>query len=77
MAIASAATVATPALAANIALELAPVRVNLIAAGFVDTPLRTVEATSDDFSVGLKSGDGGFDDSTLWVTEHGGGFLAG
>jgi NAD(P)-dependent dehydrogenase (short-subunit alcohol dehydrogenase family) len=28
-----------PALTANLALELAPVRVNLIAAGFVDTPL--------------------------------------
>jgi NAD(P)-dependent dehydrogenase (short-subunit alcohol dehydrogenase family) len=28
-----------PALVANLALELAPVRVNLIAAGFVDTPL--------------------------------------
>jgi NAD(P)-dependent dehydrogenase (short-subunit alcohol dehydrogenase family) len=28
-----------PALVANLALELAPVRVNLLAAGFVDTPL--------------------------------------
>jgi NAD(P)-dependent dehydrogenase (short-subunit alcohol dehydrogenase family) len=28
-----------PTLVANLALELAPVRVNLIAAGFVDTPL--------------------------------------
>ena len=28
-----------PALTASLALELAPVRVNLIAAGFVDTPL--------------------------------------
>jgi NAD(P)-dependent dehydrogenase (short-subunit alcohol dehydrogenase family) len=28
-----------PGLTANLALELAPVRVNLIAAGFVDTPL--------------------------------------
>ena len=28
-----------PALVANLALELAPIRVNLIAAGFVDTPL--------------------------------------
>jgi NAD(P)-dependent dehydrogenase (short-subunit alcohol dehydrogenase family) len=33
------ATAALPALTANLALELAPVRVNLIAAGFVDTPL--------------------------------------
>lgn len=32
-------TAGLPALAANLALELAPVRVNLIAAGFVDTPL--------------------------------------
>jgi len=32
-------TVGLPALTANLALELAPVRVNLIAAGFVDTPL--------------------------------------
>ncbi len=30
---------ALPGLTANLALELAPVRVNLIAAGFVDTPL--------------------------------------
>ena len=39
LAIASAMTAALPALTANLALELAPVRVNLIAAGFVDTPL--------------------------------------
>jgi len=39
LAIASALTVASPALTASLALELAPVRVNLIAAGFVDTPL--------------------------------------
>ena len=32
-------TAALPALAKSLALELAPVRVNLIAAGFVDTPL--------------------------------------
>jgi NAD(P)-dependent dehydrogenase (short-subunit alcohol dehydrogenase family) len=32
-------TAALPALAASLALEIAPVRVNLIAAGFVDTPL--------------------------------------
>ena len=35
----SAATAALPALIANLALEAAPIRVNLIAAGFVDTPL--------------------------------------
>lgn len=39
LAIASTVTVAMPALVANLALELAPTRVNLIAAGFVDTPL--------------------------------------
>ena len=32
-------TAAAPALTKNLALELAPIRVNLIAAGFVDTPL--------------------------------------
>ena len=35
----AAATAAQPALIANMALEMAPIRVNLIAAGFVDTPL--------------------------------------
>jgi NAD(P)-dependent dehydrogenase (short-subunit alcohol dehydrogenase family) len=35
----SAITAAMPALIANMAIEIAPVRVNLIAAGFVDTPL--------------------------------------
>jgi len=35
----SALTAAGPAMTKNLALELAPVRVNLIAAGFVDTPL--------------------------------------
>jgi len=35
----SIATAALPALTANLALELAPIRVNLIAPGFVDTPL--------------------------------------
>jgi NAD(P)-dependent dehydrogenase (short-subunit alcohol dehydrogenase family) len=39
LAIASTAIAAFPTLIANLALELAPVRVNLIAAGFVDTPL--------------------------------------
>jgi NAD(P)-dependent dehydrogenase (short-subunit alcohol dehydrogenase family) len=37
--IASAATAALPPFTAALALELAPVRANLIAAGFVDTPL--------------------------------------
>jgi len=37
--IVSAVTAAMPALTASLALELAPVRVNLIAPGFVDTPL--------------------------------------
>jgi NAD(P)-dependent dehydrogenase (short-subunit alcohol dehydrogenase family) len=35
----AAGTAALPALVANLAVEVAPVRVNLIAAGFVDTPL--------------------------------------
>jgi NAD(P)-dependent dehydrogenase (short-subunit alcohol dehydrogenase family) len=39
LAIVSTVTVAFPALIAHLALELAPIRVNLIAAGFVDTPL--------------------------------------
>ena len=39
MSIAGAVTAALPTLTANLALEIAPVRVNLIAAGFVDTPL--------------------------------------
>jgi NAD(P)-dependent dehydrogenase (short-subunit alcohol dehydrogenase family) len=38
-AIVSTATVALPTLIANLALELAPIRVNLIAAGFVETSL--------------------------------------
>jgi NAD(P)-dependent dehydrogenase (short-subunit alcohol dehydrogenase family) len=37
--IVAAATAMLPPFAASLALELAPVRVNLIAAGFVDTPL--------------------------------------
>ena len=37
--IVSAATAVLPPFTAALALELAPVRVNLIAAGFVDTPL--------------------------------------
>ena len=39
MSIAGAVTAALPALIANLALEIAPVRVNLIAPGFVDTSL--------------------------------------
>ncbi len=39
LALISALTAAMPAMTRNLALELAPVRVNLIAAGFVDTPL--------------------------------------
>jgi NAD(P)-dependent dehydrogenase (short-subunit alcohol dehydrogenase family) len=39
MALISALTAAGPALTRNLALELAPIRVNMIAAGFVDTPL--------------------------------------
>ena len=39
MSLIGALTAAMPALTKNLALELAPIRVNLIAAGFVDTPL--------------------------------------
>jgi NAD(P)-dependent dehydrogenase (short-subunit alcohol dehydrogenase family) len=39
LSIIAAGTAALPALIANLAVEVAPVRVNLIAAGFVDTPL--------------------------------------
>jgi NAD(P)-dependent dehydrogenase (short-subunit alcohol dehydrogenase family) len=39
LALTAALTAALPALTRNLALELAPVRVNLLAAGFVDTPL--------------------------------------
>lgn len=39
LALISALTAALPAITRSLALELAPVRVNLIAAGFVDTPL--------------------------------------
>jgi NAD(P)-dependent dehydrogenase (short-subunit alcohol dehydrogenase family) len=39
LAMIAALTAAMPALVRNLALEAAPVRVNLIAAGFVDTPL--------------------------------------
>ena len=39
LSVTSALTLALPALAAGLALEIAPVRINVIAAGFVDTPL--------------------------------------
>ena len=39
LALIAALTAAAPAMIKNLALELAPVRVNLIASGFVDTPL--------------------------------------
>jgi NAD(P)-dependent dehydrogenase (short-subunit alcohol dehydrogenase family) len=39
LALISALTAAGPAITRNLAVELAPIRVNLIAAGFVDTPL--------------------------------------
>ena len=39
MSVVSLITVGMPALTKNLALELAPIRVNLIAPGFVDTPL--------------------------------------
>jgi NAD(P)-dependent dehydrogenase (short-subunit alcohol dehydrogenase family) len=39
LALISALTAGMPAMTKNLALELAPIRVNLIAAGFVDTPL--------------------------------------
>src|SRR5271168_1223646 len=39
MVLISALTAALPAMARNLAFELAPIRVNVIAAGFVDTPL--------------------------------------
>jgi NAD(P)-dependent dehydrogenase (short-subunit alcohol dehydrogenase family) len=39
LALISALTAALPAMTKNLALELAPIRVNLIAPGFVDTPL--------------------------------------
>jgi NAD(P)-dependent dehydrogenase (short-subunit alcohol dehydrogenase family) len=57
-----AATAALPAFVASLALELAPVRVNLIAAGFVDTPLSArllgdqIEARRDELRAKLPIG---------------------
>ncbi len=47
LSIAALLAAALPALTANLALELAPVRVNLIAAGFVDTPLSAATLGND------------------------------
>jgi NAD(P)-dependent dehydrogenase (short-subunit alcohol dehydrogenase family) len=47
LSIAAILAAALPALTANLALELAPVRVNLIAAGFVDTPLSAATLGND------------------------------
>jgi NAD(P)-dependent dehydrogenase (short-subunit alcohol dehydrogenase family) len=58
----SAMTAALPALTASLALEVAPVRVNLIAAGFVDTPLSAsllgegLQARRDELSATLPIG---------------------
>jgi NAD(P)-dependent dehydrogenase (short-subunit alcohol dehydrogenase family) len=47
MTVAGVLSAALPALVANLALEMAPVRVNLIAAGFVDTALSASSLGSD------------------------------
>jgi len=58
----SAMTAALPALTASLAREIAPVRVNLIAAGFVDTPLSAsllgdrLEARRDELRATLPIG---------------------
>jgi NAD(P)-dependent dehydrogenase (short-subunit alcohol dehydrogenase family) len=60
--IVSAATASLPPFVATLALELAPVRVNLIAAGFVDTPLSArllgdqIEARRDELRSKLPIG---------------------
>ena len=46
--LASAATAVLPPFTAALALELAPIRVNLIAAGFVDTPLSASYFSAED-----------------------------
>jgi NAD(P)-dependent dehydrogenase (short-subunit alcohol dehydrogenase family) len=47
LSLSAAASAALPALIANLAAEVAPIRVNLIAAGFVDSPL-SAELLGDD-----------------------------
>jgi NAD(P)-dependent dehydrogenase (short-subunit alcohol dehydrogenase family) len=47
MTVAAVLAAALPALVANLALEMAPVRVNLIAAGFVDTALSALSLGDD------------------------------
>jgi NAD(P)-dependent dehydrogenase (short-subunit alcohol dehydrogenase family) len=47
MSVAAVLAAALPALVANLALEMAPVRVNLIAAGFVDTELSAASLGDD------------------------------
>jgi NAD(P)-dependent dehydrogenase (short-subunit alcohol dehydrogenase family) len=60
--IVSAATAALPPFVATLALEVAPIRVNLIAAGFVDTPLSArllgdqIEARRDELRSKLPIG---------------------
>ena len=50
----SALTAALPSMTKNLALELAPIRVNLIAAGFVDTPL-SASILGEDLDSGATS----------------------
>jgi NAD(P)-dependent dehydrogenase (short-subunit alcohol dehydrogenase family) len=45
---------ALPAVTANLAVEMAPIRVNLIAAGFVDTPLSTSSSGTSWTSAGTS-----------------------
>ncbi|HEV2372479.1 MAG TPA: SDR family oxidoreductase [Streptosporangiaceae bacterium] len=52
----AAGTAALPALIANLAVEVAPVRVNLIAAGFVDTPLSASLLGGDDIPGAARQG---------------------